>query len=111
MLLSRRRNPDTTPHDPSTVHNYYERLVTEAILQQDPRATSDFDYMDDTSCVALNHLPPRYIRHGVDMSFYLSPIELEEITTKVSKAVKHAIEFVKKREQVYKAISDDDQKY
>lgn len=108
MLLSRRRNLATTPHDPSTVHNYYERLVTEAILKQDPRASSDFDYMDDVSCVALNHLPPRYIRHDVDMSFYLSPVELEEINKKVTKAVKHAIEFVQTREKANKPESDDD---
>jgi hypothetical protein len=63
--------------------------------------------MDDVSCVALNHLPPRYIRHDVDMSFYLSPIELDEINNKVNNAVKHALEFVKKREQDKKDLLDD----
>lgn len=108
MLLSRRRNLGNTAHDASTVHNYYERLVTEAILQQDKRAASDYDYMDDVSCVALNHLPPRYIRHDVDMSFYLSPVELEEINKKVTKAVKHAIEFVQSREKINKPEDDAD---
>jgi hypothetical protein len=108
MLLTRRRNIAFSAQDTSTVHNYYERLVTESLLKQDPRANKDCDFMDDVSCVALNHLPPRYIRHDVDMSFYLSPIELEEITKKVNKAVKHALEFVKKREQDKKALLDDD---
>lgn len=108
MLLSRRRNIGTTAHDTSTVHNYYERLVSEAILEMDPRASSDYDYMDDVSCVALNHLPPRYIRHDVDMSFYLSPVELDEIQKKVKKAVKHAIEFVTSREQANKSSDEDD---
>jgi hypothetical protein len=108
MLLTRRRNIAFSAQDTSTVHNYYERLVTESLLKQDPRANKDCDFMDDVSCVALNHLPPRYIRHDVDMSFYLSPIELDEITKKVNKAVKHALEFVKKREQDKKALLDDD---
>ncbi len=108
MLLSRRRNINTIKHDASTVHNYYERLVKEEILNQDPRANSDGDYMDDVSCVALNHLPPRYVRHDVDMSFYLSPIEWEEINKKVTKAVKHAIEFVQSREKANKPDKRDE---
>jgi hypothetical protein len=38
----------------------------------------------------------------------MSPIELDEITKKVNKAVKHALEFVKKREQDKKALLNDD---
>jgi hypothetical protein len=109
MLLTRRRNIAFSAQDTGTVHNYYERLVLEALLKQDPRASKDNDFMDDVSCVALNHLPPRYIRHDVDMSFYLSPIELDEINKKVHKAVKNAIEFVKKREQDKQASLDDDE--
>jgi len=108
MLLNRRDDTTLGAQDTSTVHNYYERLVRESLLKQDPRASKDRDFMDDVSCVALNHLPPRYIRHDVDMSFYLSPIELDEITNKVDKAVKHALEFVKEREQDNKAPLDSD---
>ena len=108
MLLTRRRNMAFSAQDTGTVHNYYERLVAEALLKQDPRASQDCDFMDDVSCVALNHLPPRYIRHDVDMSFYLSPIELDEINKKVNKAVKNALEFVKKREQAKKDLLEDD---
>lgn len=100
MLLSRYRNQANQPHpDTTSVHNYYERLVTEAILQTQPRANSDYDFLCDVSCVALNHLPPRYIRHDVDMSFYMSPLELDEMHKKVEKAVTHAVEFVESREQ------------
>ena len=108
MLLTRRRNIAFSAQDTGTVHNYYERLVAEALLKQDPRASKDCDFMDDVSCVALNHLPPRYIRHDVDMCFYLSPIELDEINKKVNKAVKNALDFVKKREQDRKNVLDDD---
>ncbi len=108
MLLTRRLNIAFNAQDTGNVHNYYERLVAESLLKQEPRASKDSDFMGDVSCVALNHLPPRYIRHDVDMSFYLSPIELDEITKKVNKAVKHALEFVEKREQDKKALLNDD---
>jgi len=108
MLLTRRRNIAFTAQDAGSVHNYYERLVAEAIIKLEPRANTDYDFMDDVSCVALNHLPPRYIRHDVDMNFYLSPIELDEINKKVNKAVKNAVAFVKKREQDKKDLLDDE---
>ncbi|MEO0443369.1 MAG: late competence development ComFB family protein [Pseudomonadota bacterium] len=108
MLLGRRRPPSTSStYDSSSVHNYYERLVTEAIIAQEPRANNDYEFLSDVSCVALNHLPPRYIRHDVDMSFYMSPVEHEEITKKVEQAVKHAVQFVLSREQS-KIEEDDD---
>lgn len=108
MLFAHRRDTVSSTQNTGTVHNYYERLVAESLLKQDPRASEDCDFMDDVSCVALNHLPPRYIRHDVDMSFYLSPIELDEITEKVHKAVEQALDFVKKREQYKKTLLDDD---
>ncbi|ODS23433.1 hypothetical protein AB835_09065 [Candidatus Endobugula sertula] len=83
----------------ANIHNYYERLVTEVILRSDPRATKDSDFLADVSCVALNHLPPRYIRYDVDMSFFMSPIEREEIYQKVQQAVDHTLDFVVKHEQ------------
>lgn len=107
MLLSRRRELTPTNYDTTTVHNYYERLVTECILNTDLRAASDYDFLADVSCVALNHLPPRYIRHDVDMTFYMSPVELDEIHKKIDKAVKHAIEFVLSREPEKQNTSED----
>jgi hypothetical protein len=102
----------------ASVHNYYERIVTETITRSDPRALSDADFMADVSCVALNHLPPKYIRHDVDMSFFMSPIEREEIINKVQQAVNHAIEFVvahekqkqdQETDEVTTISSDDDE--
>lgn len=98
MLMSRPRT--LASHvEIASVHNYYERLVIEAIMHTNERATSDSDFMADVSCVALNHLPPRYIRHDVDMSFFMSPTEREETADKVQQAVDHAIEFVLAHEQ------------
>ncbi len=93
MLMTRPRLSNTTIESAS-VHNYYERLVNDAIIQSDPRALKDIDFLADVSCVALNHLPPRYIRHDVDMSFFMSPVERQETNEKVQQAVNHALAFV-----------------
>lgn len=105
MLMSRPRAP-SSHLDSSSVHNYYERLVTETISQSSTRALSDTDFMADVSCVALNHLPPRYIRHDVDMSFFMSPVEREETAKKVQQAVDHAVEFVLMHEKEKQASND-----
>lgn len=81
-------------------HNYYEKLVVEEIYRQSERAKNgDSDFMADVSCVALNHLPPRYIRHNVDMTFFMSPQEMQEIQKKVSDAVRLALAYVESRER------------
>lgn len=98
MLMSRPR-ASSNHMEVASVHNYYERLVAEAISHSSPRAPTDTDFMADVSCVALNHLPPRYIRHDVDMSFFMSPVEREETANKVQQAVDHAIKFVEAHEK------------
>ena len=55
----------------------------------------DEDVLTDVLCIAINHLPPRYIRHEVDMFFYTSPIERMEVEEKVKKAVIDALAYVK----------------
>ena len=99
MLLTRLKSLAPSPHDLSNVHNYYERMVTATLLETSARAREDLDFHADTSCVALNHLPPRYIRHDVDMTFFLSPVEYEEMQQKVKHAVDYAIQFVTERER------------
>ena len=59
--------------DFSSVHNHYERLVFETVLQR----ASDYRYLDaqalpDVACVALNRMGSRYIRHAVDLTFNMS---------------------------------------
>ena len=77
----------------NNIRNYYEQLVAEEVHRRLPDNTNN-DYLADVACVALNHLPPRYIRHEVDMAFYMSPNELHEITVRVREAVAQAVEFV-----------------
>jgi len=95
MITSRSRlqvSDDELAH----FHNFYEHLVLEEIMLADKDAIKDSDYRSDIACVALNHLPPRYVRHDVDMSFFLSPQEYSEIESKIQKAVGDAIHYVKK---------------
>ena len=100
MLLS----PDVAagvPAELGSVHNYYEGMVFDILRQILGERFGNNDYTADVACVALNHLPPRYIRHDVDMAFYLSPDERGEMHDKVEKAVRIAIEFVENSQHRY----------
>lgn len=77
------------------IYNYYEKLVADHLTDEFGHDYSDTDYLADVASVALNHLPPRYYRHEIDMVFYLSPIEQSEMDTKVKAAIAHAIEYIK----------------
>ena len=80
-----------------SIHNYYEQLVFAELLRRVNQENLNAELLPDIACVALNHLPPRYIRHDVDMAFYLSPKEYEEIENKVQQAVNHGVDFVLSR--------------
>lgn len=95
LLQVHPQNESTSALD--SIHNFYENLVISEITRQSERAKSDSDFLADAACVALNHLPPRYIRYDVDMTFFLSPQEQKEIQDKVVIAVRNAITYVEKR--------------
>lgn len=82
-----------------TVHNFYEPLVFRYVADTLAREQHDSEYLADVACVALNHLPPRYIRHDVDMAFYLSPGERAEIEKKIADAVRSAVMFITQHRQ------------
>ena len=71
------------------VHNYYERLVFEEVARraQAPEYMGfTADMLADVACLSLNRLPARYVRHDVDMMFYLTEPERQ--------AMQHALEEV-----------------
>lgn len=76
------------------IQNYYEPLVLDALVEVLGERRLDEDVLTDVICVALNHLPPRYYRYEVDMVFYLSPVESEEMQQKVKAAVVKALAYV-----------------
>ena len=77
----------------STINNYYERLVFRKIIASVP-SPLDENFLEDVACVALNHLPAKYVRHEVDMAFYMTLEERTKIDTDISNAVQNAIEYV-----------------
>ena len=80
------------------VHNYYERLVFEEVARRS-QAFNDFtsDMLADVACVALNRLPARYVRHDVDMMFYLTEHERHAIELSLEDALQFAFRFVRDR--------------
>jgi hypothetical protein len=80
------------------VHNYYERLIFEAVARQ-AQSHPDFtaDMLADVACVALNRLPARYVRHDVDMMFYLTEQERHAIELSMDEVLQFAFGFVLER--------------
>jgi hypothetical protein len=85
-------------NDFEQIHNYYERLVFEEVMRRAPRM-GDFsmDMLADVACVALNRLPARYVRHDVDLMFYLTEHERHAIEQSMEEALGFAFEFVRDR--------------
>ena len=78
------------------IHNYYEHLVLK--LLQGMTLDLNEDNLEDIACIALNQLPARYVRHNVDMIFYMTADEHEKMNMDVEKAVQTAIDYVKKHD-------------
>jgi len=80
------------------VHNYYERLILEDVVRlsyQHPEFTDDM--LADVACIALNRLPARYVRHDVDLMFFLTEKERQYIEQSIDAALTHAFAFVSER--------------
>lgn len=81
-----------------SIHNYYESLVIEHIMNTVARQGGHgADALEDIACLALNQLPARYVRHDVDMAFFLTTRERERMQREISEAVLHAAKTVTER--------------
>ncbi|UUX94834.1 late competence development ComFB family protein [Aquabacterium sp. J223] len=81
-----------------SIRNHHEQPVLSAVAEM----ASDYPLLGgpllaDVACVALNRLPPRYIRHPVDLAFYLTEREREDTQRHVREAVEFAFQFVQAR--------------
>lgn len=86
--------------DFTSVRNHNERAVYDAVLREAPRypgVSHNAELLADVACVALNRLPPRYIRHEVDFAFYLSERERGESDRQMMESVEYAFGFVQAR--------------
>ncbi len=80
------------------VHNYYERLIFEDVARSSESYPAySADMLADVACVALNRLPARYVRHDVDLMFYLTEQERRTIEESISEVLAFAFEFVGER--------------
>ena len=79
------------------IHNYYEQLILEQVAQLQLDETKGADYIADLCCLALNQVPPRYIRYEVDMAFYLPQSERQQMEMNVKSAIEKAIKFLDER--------------
>ncbi|MDE2371585.1 MAG: late competence development ComFB family protein [Burkholderiales bacterium] len=92
--------PAVVSTDFSSVRNHNERAVYELVQQLSeryPGISHNPELLADVACVALNRLPPRYIRHEVDFVFYLSERERSENERHLFDAVDYAFGFVQAR--------------
>jgi AmiR/NasT family two-component response regulator len=77
------------------VHNYYERLVFEEVLHRSANYTNyTAEMLADVACVALNRMPVRYVRHEVDLVFYLTEQERHSIELAMEAALNYAFQYV-----------------
>ena len=82
------------------VHNYYERLVFQEVVRRshaDAYQNFTSDMLADVSCLALNRLPARYVRHDVDMMFYLTEQERQAMEHALDEVLSFSFAFVQER--------------
>ena len=82
-----------------SIHNYYEYLTIEYMKDKsldEVLTDKNSDFLLDVACYALSRLPARYMRHEIDMAFYLTSAEREKMDQEVRLAVDTAIEFIGK---------------
>ena len=84
----------------SSLHNFYERLVFDYICSRTTGQYPDCDeeFFLDVACYALTRLPARYIRHDIDMMFYLAPGERLDMEDRVARTVDRAADFIFQRQ-------------
>ncbi len=82
--------------DFTSIHNFYEHLVIDylqaEIIPQHTDQSSDFFL--DIACYALTKLPSRYMRHEIDMAFYLESEERAKMMIEVKNAVDDAVKYI-----------------
>ena len=81
------------------IHNYYEHLVLERINKLGLDGSKSPDYLADLCYLALNRVPPRYIRYEVDMAFYLPQSERNQMEMNVEHAISKAIKYLDETEK------------
>ncbi|AEB51613.1 late competence development ComFB family protein [Aeromonas veronii] len=77
------------------IHNFYEHLVLKEIEKQGLQQKLNSDQMADLCCLTLNQLPAHYIRHNVDMIYFLTDAKRTEMEKLVVESLKVAQQKIK----------------
>jgi len=78
-----------------SIHNYFEPLVLEILNESSSAQGFSDEELSDVACIALNSLPPKYIRHEVDLLYFSNDAEKQQMRDKARRAVQKAIRVVK----------------
>ncbi|CAH0535152.1 hypothetical protein VST7929_02813 [Vibrio stylophorae] len=69
------------------VHNYVERILGQKIYEFGLHDKYSADQLADLCCLVLNQIPPRYIRHNVDLLYAMSESEQIELSRRVTETL------------------------
>lgn len=86
--------------DFSSVYNTHEKTIFEAVAAAAPRypgIANDDGLLADVACVALNRMPPQYIRHSVDLAFFTTEKERQTTQRNINESVDFAYGYVQAR--------------
>ncbi len=86
--------------DFSSVHNTHEKTIFEAVTaaaSRYPGIADDPGLLADVACVALNRMPPHYIRHTADLAFFTTEKERQATLRNVAESVDFAFGYVQAR--------------
>ena len=86
--------------DFSSVYNTREKTIFEAVAAAAPRfpgIADDAGLLADVACVALNRMPPHYIRHSTDLAFFTTEKERQAVLRNVAESVDFAFGYVQAR--------------
>ena len=86
--------------DFSSVYNTHEKTIFEAVAAAAPRypaIADDPGLLADVACVALNRMPPHYIRHSMDLAFFTTEKERQATLRNVAESVDFAFGYVQAR--------------
>lgn len=75
------------------INNYYEQLVTDRLWQLKEEAAEPFtqSFLDDVACLALNSLPPCYVRNTIDKSVAITEKDYQDMHNTTNVAIEKAI--------------------
>ncbi len=75
------------------ISNYYERLVIDRLWKLTEQADTPLSpgMQEDVACLALNKLPPCYMRNAIDKGINVGDQQFQEMTKAVEVAVEQAM--------------------